>query len=244
LNGKPFKPPGLALLLAFVLSSCQVSGPVPPLGDLTPCQPVYCWQGAQLQTLHYAEIEDRIRSLPDFEQAKTGIGWTVEDLASQAWISPRKTLEGEPQWVGVVFKDGRATSLSRSFSPLTLRTVVRQFGEPSHVLVHNSGPPSHMLVSMTIIYAPQGILFYSDQVPNRHREAPFRYKITPGLKIWDYTLGSSSDLEQLMYDDQLNSGWPPDDTTYTRAKLFAQQAQPWKGYGDYEVALIKWTPDE
>jgi hypothetical protein len=199
---------------------------------------VYCWQGLKFETLSYNDIENLIKSLPDFDETPTKRQGVISGntITEYVWSVPNDT-DDNSRYISVVLENDTPTSLTRSFLSLSLGKVIDRFGEPSHVLVYEAGPPSHMQVSITIVYETQGILFFSEYVPNRHPD-PLKAKVTSQVKIWAYMIGSSSGLEELMYTQLLNPEWRSDEEYRVRVREFTNQAQSWKGYAVYDVTPI------
>jgi hypothetical protein len=223
--------PFVLIVAALLLTSCQtvelltssdaVSTALP---QLTPCQPVACWQGGSLNAVRPGNVQDYARQMPGFESAQLSNTWASGDLSAYAW------MDGAGHSIRVAFRDDKGIAAYQMVDSVELGQVIARFGTPSSVFVWSNAAQGRYTADIIVVFAAQGLLVFSGE-EKVHQDV---VTLSPRTKFIGYSLATSNELKEIIQALSLASSSPPNQQDPGLDK-YVTKAQEWHSYGDYRV---------
>jgi hypothetical protein len=232
-----------AALVAVAILACACQAPSaapggtpapdirPVLPELAACGTATCWQGITLDALRPAHVQAQAVRIPGFATIDFKPYWSKDDMSASAWFTP----EIYPH-ILVAYRGGKAVALEQSTGDFALTRIVERFGQPSGVVVHYLLASKGYQVTVTVVYAAQGLLFQSEPATAHWAE---QYELSPGLRMKTFILGPPAGEAGLFDAMLLANIKPPNERAAGLRQLFVDHTQAWHGFGTYRADLLQ-----
>jgi hypothetical protein len=221
------------LLVVALLTSCRAVEPLTSsdavstaLPQLTPCQPVACWQGVSLNAVQPSNMQDYARQISGFKNAQLSNTWTSGDLSAYAW------MDGAGHSIRVAFRHDKGIALYQTVGSVDLGQIIARFGPPSHVFVWSNVVQGRYTADIIVVFTSQGLLIFSGE-EKIHQDA---VTLSSRSKFIGYSLATSNELKEIIQSLNLASNSPPAQQD-SELNKYVTKAQGWHGYGDYRVDI-------